>query len=676
MKVTVTLGRQDTLTALSVENMASAKTLFVALAAVVTASLSDATSAVPPTQCRKKVNFDGLNVYPIKVSQNENLLGSVRGKRPVWGDCSMYNLKQVVSLEYLTQTDEYAAHFNCPNPKNKFCDSDSTECFHGECSVELGEKDFCVSLGTDERSGNLNFNFVEGTCLPEFKPLDKAQMEGELIKVKLDVDSVLKRATATMGRLYETSRACSKGKMSTTQSKKSMVACHALKKVEADAHRLISDLQRSLATENPRKQAGIASLIRQEQEEVEKLKTMKAAAEEKRIKREEAVKNEAKKRIAADRLEAQKVATRQSMLQAEANKQRAKENAMAQENAELEQRKHKLLQAGYAKELELREAERLGRAADIKSAKAALESIMNKRAATERAESALANSAKGARTRMKALELEKAKTLGIAKRTELELKKAKLELANGEKARGEETSKLSIRKERMRDDVNKLKEETQKTEDRLLKAGMKPTWNKAFDTSDIDEQAQIDAQKQMEGLMQGFGAVLSAHSALRNNPPRIPVAQAAPQPQAINIVIGCGGGKNCNKKERKNLRTSKGKGQHGEKDPAVSRAVQEALKGVLSDRDMEDSDRLERRRLELEHDQRVQEMASSDVKKALDEKKSSEDKLEFLKAQLNEQRKVSADTKAELNHEKSTQASFKKKLDERKEKLQDLADSA
>ena len=91
---------------------------------------------------------------------------------------------------------------------------------------------------------------------------------------------------------------------------------------------------------------------------------------------------------------------------------------------------------------------------------------------------------------------------------------------------------------------------------------------------------------------------------------------------------------------------------------------------------MEDSDRLERRRLELEHDQRVQEMASSDVKKALDEKKSSEDKLEFLKAQLNEQRKVSADTKAELNHEKSTQASFKKKLDERKEKLQDLADSA
>ena len=94
MKVTVTLGRQDTLTALSVENMASAKTLFVALAAVVTASLSDATSAVPPTQCRKKVNFDGLNVYPIKVSQNENLLGSVRGKRPVWGDCSMYNLKQ------------------------------------------------------------------------------------------------------------------------------------------------------------------------------------------------------------------------------------------------------------------------------------------------------------------------------------------------------------------------------------------------------------------------------------------------------------------------------------------------------------------------------------------------------------------------------------------------------
>ena len=222
----------------------------------------------------------------------------------------------------------------------------------------------------------------------------------------------------------------------------------------------------------------------------------------------------------------------------------------------------------------------------------------------------------------------------------------------------------------MRDDVQKLKEETQKTEDRVVRAGLKPSTAKPFDNSDIEAEAQADATRQMEALMQGYGAVLSAHSALKHNPP--PPAPAAPQ--AINIVIGCGGGKNCNNRKQKYLRKGAGSDRKGN-DPDISRAVNEALKGVLTDRDMEDSDRLERRRLELEHDQRVQEMASADVKKALQEKQASEEKLEFLKAQMNEQRKVAADAKADVNHEKASQADFQKRSEEKKEKLRDLADS-
>ena len=167
-------------------------------------------------QCRKRVNYDGLNVYPIKVSKNEKLLGAVRGKKAIWGHCSMYDLKKAVSIEYLTQTDEYAAHFTCPDPKNKFCDRESNDCFHGECNIELGEKEFCVSLGTSETSDELHFNFVEGTCAPEFKPLDPMQMEVKLVQAKLDVDSILKRATDKMAYLYDVSRKCQDGRMSTS----------------------------------------------------------------------------------------------------------------------------------------------------------------------------------------------------------------------------------------------------------------------------------------------------------------------------------------------------------------------------------------------------------------------------------------------------------------------------
>ena len=73
----------------------------------------------------------------------------------------------------------------------------------------------------------------------------------------------------------------------------------------------------------------------------------------------------------------------------------------------------------------------------------------------------------------------------------------------------------------------------------------------------------------------------------------------------------------------------------------------------MADRAAEDADQLERRRLELEHDQRVQEQASLDVKKALDEKRDAEDRVTLLKARLNQQKSDIKGVQSELSREKA-----------------------
>ena len=69
-------------------------------------------------------------------------------------------------------------------------------------------------------------------------------------------------------------------------------------------------------------------------------------------------------------------------------------------------------------------------------------------------------------------------------------------------------------------------------------------------------------------------------------------------------------------------------------------------------------------------------MAANDVKKALEEKKKSEEKADFLSAQLNGQRKETMDAKSDLAREKSVAAELSKKTEERKEQLQEIAASA
>ena len=96
----------------------------------------------------------------------------------------------------------------------------------------------------------------------------------------------------------------------------------------------------------------------------------------------------------------------------------------------------------------------------------------------------------------------------------------------------------------------------------------------------------------------------------------------------------------------------------------------------MADRAAEDADMLERRRLELEHDQRVQEQAAQDVKKALDEKRDAEDRVQLLKARLNQQKSEGDGVKSELAREKAVSQVDKQKAADKAEKLRDLAEKA
>merc|ERR1711871_140452 len=301
---------------------------------------------------------------------------------------------------------------------------------------------------------------------------------------------------------------------------------------------------------------------------------------------------------------------------------------------------------------------------------------MDNKLAVDQAEARQAAELKALSLRQAAIALEQKNVAKMEEETSKRLHREKIELEKTSKIRDEETVKLVAKKAKMVQEVGQLKEETRKTEERMLKQGMKWDGRKPFDSTDINEKVQEETRKQMEALVQGYAGTLQAHHAIKNLPrdgslPQYQQVQQQPA-HSINIVIGCNGDR-CKKRQKKQPDN-----QHDDamKDSAVKEAVEKQLKAIKEDREVEDGDRLERRRLELEHDQRVQEMAANDVKKALEEKKKSEEKVEFMSAQLNGQRKETLDAKSDLAHEKAVSADLSQKNEERKEKLQEIAASA
>ena len=212
----------------------------------------------------------------------------------------------------------------------------------------------------------------------------------------------------------------------------------------------------------------------------------------------------------------------------------------------------------------------------------------------------------------------------------------------------------------MEDNLRALQGDVAGLEGKLLASGKTPSKHSLYDVSDIDAKYQEEAKKKMEAMVHGYGNVLTSQS-----PTPVTAAALQPKQQNINIVIGCG--KNCNKKEGK--------------EPAkvqvnkVDVAVKAAIKKVMADRAAEDADQLERRRLELEHDQRVQEQASLDVKKALDEKRDAEDRVTLLKARLNQQNADIKGVKSELSRERAVSQVDRQRQKEKEEKIRAISDA-
>merc|ERR1712100_121419 len=109
-----------------------------------------------------------------------------------------------------------------------------------------------------------------------------------------------------------------------------------------------------------------------------------------------------------------------------------------------------------------------------------------------------------------------------------------------------------------------------------------------------------------------------------------------------NIVIGCGSGSNCKKNKGKNSDenqkphrlASKQDLEEASKPEVVDKLVKDSMKSMVKEKQEDEVDRLERRRIELEHDEKIQENASKDVKNAILAKNEAEDKVALMKSQL------------------------------------------
>ena len=639
-------------------------------------------------KCKKTLNYNGLNVFAMKVKTNL-FLDEVKPHKPVWKSCALYDLQKAVTLDYLPKSEEYVAHFTCPNPDNKFCDETSTECLESECDVTINDKNFCLSVGLNTAKDNMAAHFYEGTCGPEFKPLEKVDVEAGLKASQPDPDSLMSLAVARMSSLYHASKDCvdneRRSHVGMTLEKANELCRAQVTSISKDAHSSILEVLKSLTSEDPSKQTGIVSRIDAEQAEVEKLKAMRDRMQKKqeeiakgnrkneRVK-EENEKEEERKKIESDQKAKAKLEKKDIILKETASSTVLKQKKLQVKKDQMEKAKHFYVTKAMADQLKMQELEALGRNADAKAVRDQLKMMMDKKLAIDKAEAQHEAEAKALSLRQTAIEMERRKVAAQEEETVKHLQREKIEFEKASRLRDEQTNKMEATKINMGKDLRQLKEDTRKIEERMLKHGMKWDGQKPYDATDINEKAQEEARKQMEAMVQGYAGTLQAHYGLRN----APVSQPGPAKQttqAINIVIGCGGEK-CKRGRKIKKAPGDSKKVEPEKDTVVKEAVEKQLRAIKEDKEVEDGDRLERRRLELEHDQRVQETAANDVKKALEEKKKSEEKADFLSAQLNGQRKDTMDAKSDLAREKSIAAELSKKTEERKEQLQEVAASA
>ena len=426
-------------------------------------------------------------------------------------------------------------------------------------------------------------------------------------------------------------------------------------------------LHEELQKEKPEKQA---NMVAYEQNKMDKLKEQQEAFQREIVRKnkiaESAKKTAEKRKLKVQALKEQREAMEKAESKAdEAERGIALKEKKAQEDAaKLQREKHRLIHEALAKELQAKELESLGRKAEEATAKRDLAAMMKKSDRLAANAAASEQKAKEAIAEKKQLEAKHKEMHKQEKVIEKQRLKELEAFKEAQKVSLKQELELRQRKREMEDNLRDLQGDVATLEGKLLASGKTPSKHSLYDVSDIDAKYQEQAKKRMESMIHGYGNVLTSQVPAQQQQ-QAAAPPALPKQQNINIVIGCG--KNCNKKE--------------EKEPAKVRvnkvdvAVKAAIKKVMADRAAEDADQLERRRLELEHDQRVQEQAALDVKKALDEKRDAEDRVTLLKARLNQQKSEIKGVQSELSREKAISQVDRQREKEKEEKIRAISDA-
>jgi hypothetical protein len=324
---------------------------------------------------------------------------------------------------------------------------------------------------------------------------------------------------------------------------------------------------------------------------------------------------------------------------------------------------HQLLQQRKIKQLEAQEAEALGRHEDVRKAREAIRLINQKALANEKMLLAASEKGKSIEDDAKAAQAELERLMERAKKSEMLAEKLKKDAHSKEAKRNAEIGKLKDLKAKLHADLGRLKANYQQLAAKINAGSGVSTPDSILNNDDLNDQAQADAKSQIEAMLQGVSNIINARNAAKF-PQQPKPAAPAPQQHVINIVVGCG--KKC--KDEKDH--PKGKPKPKTIDAAVKKAVASALK----DKAAEDADRLERRRLELEHDQRVQEQAASEVQAALEAKRDLDDQVLLLKGKLGEQKKNVMNAKSDLQNTKAIGSVDRQKAEEESDKMKEVSD--
>ena len=630
------------------------------------------------------------NIFPVSVDKNA-YLEPVKNARPTWSICQgTTHLGLIGDVKYLADTNELAYYFDCNSEKNNetaLCKSGAQQCISTECVLQLNDKLFCLWIeGAD---GAYNYGINENSCFADYAPKTAADINADLATKNPD-KSTDSQLSATVGAIQEVHRLNGPCKTEIASqgpvAMKSSAVCLQLQNAKKTLQATLASLHQEFQKEKPEKQV---NLVQREQASMDKLKEQ-AVEFQKEIDRKNKIAASLKKTQEQREQKIEELIKRRKKYELEEGNVNKKESQLAEAKkaalvaeARATAEKRALIQQALAKELEAKELESLGRKKDEQKAKTDLANMMEKSDKLKNAIDTSESKLKLAAAETKRQE----KKYSDLKKNEMLLEKQRLEEIKTYKESQKEALKQELslrqRKYQMEDKLQELQGDVATLEGKLLASGKKPSKHSMYDVSDIDSKYQEQAKKKMESMVHAYGNVLTSQVPPAQNgiAPQMPgslpavVPDQQPKQQNINIVIGCG--KNCNKKEDKkeDRKNSLPEGKT-ESAPKVQSAVKSAIKKVMADRAAEDADMLERRRLELEHDQRVQEQAAQDVKKALDEKRDAEDRVQLLKARLNQQKSEGDGVKSELAREKAVSQVDKQKAADKAEKLRDLAEKA